>query len=548
VLQYCVLFDNPLENIIPCSNLSPFMEESVPFTVLSVYSTLVVLAFSLIIAGCASTGGIAPHAQRMDATTLDAGAAIRAANTDAQWPAADWWRVYGDAQLNTWIDAALAGSPTLAAAQARVREANAMVGVAQAFMLPQLGGNLSIERQHWADNIYYGPGPLASTTTSDNTATPGLSYHLDLWGKDKNTAARALDAAHARAADARAARLELEVNVVRAYVDLSKNYALLDIAQAMLAEQQKILGYAQRRLHGGLGTQLEVTQAQTPLPEYERQVDACEEAIALNKNQLAALAGKGPGAGDALTRPHLAMTAPVDLPSTLPADLLGHRPDVVAARWLIAAQARGVDVARAGFYPDVNLVAALGGFAAAGTMFQFLHAANGGWTAGPALSLPIFDGGRLRAELGAAAAGYDEAIEQYNQTLVGALKEVSDSVVRIRSLAAQDKEARRSVAVAQRNLSLSEEGWRRGLTDYLNVLVAQTQLLQAQQGVANITAGRLEAHASLVGALGGGTIEATAGPKDAEQLPAHGKDHTLLPPMPAAWLAPAATGAQSQQR
>jgi len=518
----------------------------VPVTVLSAYSTAVVLAFSLIIAGCASTGGIAPQAQRMDAATLDAGAAIRAANADAKWPAANWWHVYGDAQLNTWIETALADSPTLAMAQARVREANAMAGVARSAMLPQLGGNLSIERQRWPDNIYYGPGPLANTMTWNNTAALGLSYHLDLWGKDKNTAARALDAAHARAADERAAQLELEVNITRAYIDLSKNYALLDIAKAMLAEQQKILGYAQRRLKGGLGTQLEVTQAETPLPEYQRQIDACEEAIALNKNQLAALAGKGPGAADALTRPHLAMTAPMDLPSTLPAELIGHRPDVVAARWTIAAQARGVDVARAGFYPDINLLVTLGGFAAAGPMFQFLRAANSGWTAGPALSLPIFDGGRLRAELGAAAAGYDEAVEQYNQTITGALKEVSDAVVRIRSLASQHREARRSVSVAQRNLNLSEEGYRRGLTDYLNVLVAQTQLLQAEQGMANITAGRLAAHASLVAALGGGMMDATASPGDADQLPAHGKHQGLLPPMPAAWLAPAQPGAHAQ--
>ena len=508
------------------------------FTALPARSILAALALPLIIAGCAGTRDIAPHAQRLEVSALDAGAAIRAADVDAQWPTADWWRAYGDGQLDAWIEAAQAGSPTLALAQARVREANAMAGVAQATLLPQLGGQMAINRQHWANNVYYGPAFLADTTTWDNTAAIGLSYHLDLWGKDKNAVERALDNAHARAADERAARLELEVNIVRAYIDLSKNYALFDIATAMLAEQRKILGYAQRRLQGGLGTQLEVTQAETPLPEYERQIDAFREAIALNKNQLAALAGKGPGAGDAIARPHLAISAPMELPSSLPADLIGHRPDVVAARWMVAAQARGVDVARAGFYPDINLLATLGGFAAAGPLFQFLRAANGGWTAGPALSLPIFDGGRLRSELGAAAAGYDEAVEQYNQTIIGALKDVSDAIVRLRSLATQDEEARRSVSVAQRNFDLSEEGYRRGLTDYLNVLIAQTQLLQAQQAVARITAGRLGAHASLVAALGGGAIDATASPKEADQLPAHGKDKSLLPPMPAAWLAP----------
>ena len=219
-------------------------------------AALTVFTLSLIIAGCASTGGIAPQAKSADASALDAGSAIRAANADAQWPASDWWRGYDDPQLNAWIEAAQAGNPSLAIAQARVREARAMAGVAAAGLLPQIGGNMSIQRQHWSDNVFYGPGPLADANTWNNTASLGLSYHLDLWGQDKNAAERALDAAHASAADARAAQLELEVNVTRAYIDLAMNYALLDIAKQTLAQQQKILAYAQRRLAGGIGTQL----------------------------------------------------------------------------------------------------------------------------------------------------------------------------------------------------------------------------------------------------------------------------------------------------
>ncbi len=460
----------------------------------------------------------------MDPSSLDAGAAIRAADADAHWPAADWWRAYGDPQLNTWIESAEAGSPTLAVAQARVREAQSMASVAASALAPQLNGNLSIQRQHWPDNVYYGPGPLSNANTWNNTGTLGLSYHLDLWGRDRNAAERALDLAHVRAADARAAQLELEANVVRAYIDMSMNYALLDIAKGTRDQQQQILTLAQRRLKGGLGTQLEVSQAETPLPDYERQIDSLDEAIALNRNELAALAGKGPGAGDTLTRPQLALTTPAGLPSVLPADLIGHRPDVVAARWSVAAQARGIDVAKADFYPDVDLLGSLGGFAAAGPLFQFLRSANGGWTAGPALSLPIFDGGRLRAQLGVASAGYDEAVGNYDQTIVGALKEIADQVVRMRSLATQAKDAQRSVDVAQRNYALSREGYRRGLTDYLNVLVAQNQLLHAQEGVARIDAERLSAHATLVAALGGGLADPTDGPAAADTLPAHGKN------------------------
>ncbi|TAM01757.1 MAG: efflux transporter outer membrane subunit [Paraburkholderia sp.] len=499
---------------------------------------LTVLTFSSIIAGCASTGDIAPQAKRVDAVQLDAGSAIRAANADAQWPASDWWRSYRDPQLDAWIDAAIAGNPSLGAAQARVREARSMAGVAAAGLLPQINGNMSVQRQQWADNVYYGPGPLAGANTWNNTATLGLSYHLDLWGQDRNSAERALDLAHASAADARAAQLELEVNVTRAYIELSLNYALLDIAQQTLGEQQKILVLAQKRLAGGIGTQLEVSQAQTPLPEYERQVDAVEEAIALGKNQLAALAGKGPGAGESITRPALSLATPAGLPSTLPAELIGHRPDIVAARWTVASQARGIDVARAQFYPNVNLLVSMGGYAAAGPLFQFLKSMSGSWAGGPALSLPIFDGGRLRAQLGAQSAAYDIAVEQYNQTIVTALKEIADEVVRMRSLATQEDDAHRSVEAAQRNFDLATESYRRGLTDYLNVLIAQTQLLRAQESVARIAAERLVAHATLVAALGGGAIDPASGPADAEQLPAHGKATRAVPLAPAALLAP----------
>ncbi|WP_144156676.1 efflux transporter outer membrane subunit [Paraburkholderia sp. BCC1885] len=486
-------------------------------------AALAVLTISLTIAGCSSTGGLAPQDRQTTPSTLDAGAAIRAADTEAQWPAADWWRAYHDPQLNAWIELAEAGNPTLAVAQARVREAQSMAGVARAALAPQVNGSLSLERQHWPDNVYYGPGPLSDANTWDNTGAIGLSYHLDLWGKDKNAAERALDAAHASAADARAAQLELEANVVRAYIGLSLNYALLDIAHATLAQQQQIVDLATRRLKGGLGTQLEVSQAETPVPEYERQIDALEEQIALGRNQLAALAGKGPGAGDPITRPTLALNAPAGLPSALPAELLGHRPDIVAARWTVAAQARGIDVAKANFYPDINLLASLGGEAAAGPLFQFLRAANGAWTAGPAMSLPIFDGGRLRSELGVADAGYDVAVEQYNQAIVSALKDVADQVVRIRSLQTQENDAERSVAAARKNYDLSKEGYRRGLTDYLNVLVAQNQLLRAQEGVARVEAQQLGAHASLMTALGGGLAEPADSPQPDATLPAHGK-------------------------
>ncbi|ALL70301.1 RND efflux system, outer membrane lipoprotein, NodT family (plasmid) [Paraburkholderia caribensis MBA4] len=478
--------------------------------------------FALLMTGCAFVGDHATSQQaQLNPASLDAGAALRSAGDEAQWPDVQWWHEYHDPQLDAWVQAALSGSPTLEIASARVREAEAIASAADATRDPQVTGNLSIQRKHWPANAYYGPGAFDNVETWNNTGTLGFSYNLDLWGRDKNSALSALDIAHERATDERAAALELEVNVVRTYVDLSARFATLNIEKDTLERQRELASLAGRRLKAGLGTQLDLSQAEAPLPDYERRVDATEEQISLDRNRLAALAGKGPGAGEAIGQPRLDLIATFGLPSHLPAELIGHRPDVVAARWAVASTARDIDVAKADFYPNIDLLATVGAYAAGGPLTLFLHPRNGSWTAGPALSLPIFDGGRLRAQLGAASAEYDEAVARYNQTIVTALGEISDQVVRLRSLSTQETEAQRYLQSAETTFQLSEAAYRRGLTDYVNVLIAQTRLLDAQQEVVDVHAEQLSAHASLVASLGGGLAEPGDGPTESGMRPTH---------------------------
>src|SRR5690606_28647566 len=224
----------------------------------------------------------------------------------------------GDAQLNRWIELAAKGNPSLAMAAARVREARAMAGIAESAESLHITGDSSLKRHNWGADQFYGPGALAGTTTWDNSASLGLSYSLDLWGRESNASERALDMAHMSAAEERQAQLELQDNIVRAYIQLSLNYAKRDIVEATLAQQKQLLDLAQRRLQGGIGTHFEVSQAETPLPETHRQIDSLDEAIALSRNQLAALAGKGPGAGAQLQRPTLSLQTALKLPSALP--------------------------------------------------------------------------------------------------------------------------------------------------------------------------------------------------------------------------------------
>ncbi|KPY94365.1 efflux transporter outer membrane subunit [Pseudomonas tremae] len=462
------------------------------------------LALTLIVSGCIGTHGIKPHERLLPAATLATDQAIQHAAVDARWPTAQWWRAYGDAQLDRWVELATLGSPSLAMAAARVRQAKAMAGIAESDESLHIQSNASLQRHDWPNDQFYGPGALADTRTWDNNASLGLSYSLDIWGREQNASERALDMAHVSAAELRQAQLELQENIVRAYIQLALNYARLDIAKAALDQQQQILELAQRRLKGGLGTHFDVSQAETSLPEAHRQIDALQEAIALNRNQLAALAGKGPGLGAGLQRPALSLHSALSLPSALPAELLGQRPDVVAARWQVEAQTRGIDVARASFYPDIDLVGSLSFMATGGGMLEFLTGSKLGYKVGPAISLPIFDGGRLRAELGEASAGYDLAVARYNQTLVTALQSISDQLIRRASMGKQQVFAARSVASAQKTYDIALIAWQRGLTDYLNVLNARTRLFHQQEIQQQVEAARLNAYAGLVVALGGG--------------------------------------------
>ncbi|MFB4393444.1 MULTISPECIES: efflux transporter outer membrane subunit [unclassified Pseudomonas] len=461
-------------------------------------------ALSFTLSGCIGTWGIAPQTHALQANTLSTDQAIREATVDARWPAQQWWRAYRDPQLDHWVSLALLGSPGLAMAAARVREAKAMAGVVESAEKLQANGEATLRRHDWPADQFYGPGALSGAHTWDNNAGIGLSYALDLWGRERNASEQAVDLAHMRVAEARQAQLELQNNLVKVYIQLALHFAQRDIAQAELAQQEQILALATRRLQGGIGTHFEVSQAESALPETHRRIDALNEEIALARNQLAALAGQGPGAGARIERPRLSLAAPLTLPSTLPAELVGQRPDVVASRWQVAAQARGIDVAHAGFFPNVDLVGGLGFMATGGGPLEFITGRKFSYTAGPAISLPIFDGGRLRGQLGVASAGYDMAVARYNQAVVGALKHIADQLVRRESMGEQAHFAAQSVAAAQKTYDIATVAFQRGLTDYLNVLNAQTLLFRQQQLQQQVQAARLSVHAELATALGGG--------------------------------------------
>ena len=453
--------------------------------------------------GCADMGGIAPQAVTLKATQLSTGKAIADASANVAWPAEHWWEALHDEQLNQLVGAALSGNPGLRAAQARVRQAESLAGVARAGTLPRVDATASADRELYSAHSTV-PAPLAGNYAWKNSATLSGSYDLDLWGRNRDALAAALDDARLASAEAQMARLTLETAIVRSYIQLSLDYALQDSVADNLAQRQRILEITRKRRAAGLVSDIDVTNIETTLPAGRRDHEQIGESIALLRNQLAALIGKGPGDGETIARPKLALEdgAGEAVPDTLPAELLGRRPDIAAQRWRVEAAGARVAGAKADFYPNINLAAFVGlqslGFS------RFLESGSQTRGVAPAISLPIFDGGRLRGQLGNQTALYDVAVEQYNGAVVQAMSDVANAAVRMASVRQQDRLARAALDSARRQQRLAEKAYQAGMTDSLNVINAQLTLLNEQQQMAQVASKQLDNYALLMSALGGG--------------------------------------------
>jgi NodT family efflux transporter outer membrane factor (OMF) lipoprotein len=306
-----------------------------------------------------------------------------------------------------------------------------------------------------------------------------LSWDIDFWGRQSALLKQARSHSGAAALDVASARLALSGALAQAYIDLYRNNALADVAERTEAQRQRILEITRRRVQAGLDTNVELREASGAVPEAHVQLLQARAAAALDTHQLAALSGQGAEAYARIQRPTLDPAAILSLPEALPADLLGHRPDVLAARNRIDAARAGKAAAKAAFYPDINLVAFAGTSAIGlGNLFQ---GASGSYGAGPAIHLPVFDAGRLRAEYRGAAAEIDDAVATYNQSVLRAVRETSDQLTLVASLSDQITQQQRSLADAEAAYRLAEERYEAGLASYLTVLNTETAVLSARR-------------------------------------------------------------------
>jgi NodT family efflux transporter outer membrane factor (OMF) lipoprotein len=470
--------------------------------------SLAAMTAALMMAGCVSPQGLNTRAAVSDADQLAATRSFsNVTSTAAAWPRAEWWQQFGDPQLDQLMTEALAGSPTLRIAEARTRKALAFAQSTRASLAPQLNADAQATRERFPEHAMV-PPPYGGSWQTQAQLEATLGYEVDLWGKNRAAYASAVGQAKAAEVDAFAARLALSVNIAQAYAQLQRAFLQLDIAEKTLKEREQIHQLTLDRFDAGIDSRLAVKQTESALPAVREQIAQWQESIGLARNQLAALAGQGPDRGLALARPAAHALAALEVPSVLPAQLLGRRPDIVAQRWRVEASRKDIDVARAQFYPDLNLVAFIG-FQSIG-LPGFLQAASSTLGAGPALTLPLFDGGRLRGNLAGRNADFDVAVETYNQALVDALREVVDQLTSYRSVGEQRRQQQLAEVTAQEAYDLAVQRFREGVGNYLEVLTAEAQLLAQQSLDVDLRARQLGLSINLTRALGGGFDAAAA--------------------------------------
>jgi NodT family efflux transporter outer membrane factor (OMF) lipoprotein len=458
------------------------------------------LAAASALSACAAVPHLGPEPQAKPAASYATAQSFQA--PQAAWPQDGWWRRYGDAQLDTLVDEALRNAPSLVQAEARVRRAQALAEQSRAALLPSLSLNGTIAKQRQSENLGIPPEFVPKGYQPYGRGTANLNWDLDLFGRNRAALAAATSEAEAAQMDAAESRLLLTTNIVSAYADLARLFGERDAQARSLANRQATAQLVAERVLAGSSNEGEARQAQANAAAAAEQLAAIDEDIGIARNRLAALAGEGPDRGLALSAPAASIGTGFALPANLALDLVGRRPDVQAARLRAEAAARRIKVARAGFYPDVN-IAAFVGREALGLDLLKSPTSNIG-SVGAALSLPIFTGGRLEGEYRGARADYDAAVAAYDQTLVQALQEVADAAVSARQLEGRLTQAQAALTAAQDAYRIAEMRYKAGLTNYLSVLTAEDTLITERRTVADLTARTLTVDAALARALGGG--------------------------------------------
>lgn len=456
---------------------------------------LALTACALLLGGCANYSGIFPQALKFDGSTLGGNTVSL-----ADWPKENWWQDFGDPVLGGLIEQSLRDSPSLQAAAARLRRASAMAGQSESARWPQLEASASTTRERFGEHGMI-PPPFAGTTRSTNELQLFAGWELDFFGRNHEALQAALGEVRASEVEQQAARQLLAVNVARGYYTLARLLAQRGVAEQGWQQRMALSNLVERRFKAGIDTAVELESALGAIPQSARDIAALDEQAGLARHALAALIGELPNALDAL-QPTLAATMSLSIPDALPANLLGHRADVVAARWRVEAAVHDMDSSKAMFYPNINL-SVFTGFSAIG-FNHWLDSGSRQPGAGLAISLPIFDADRLRSLYRVSAANLDSAVASYNATLLDALRDAADQLSSLRAVDIQIERQQAVLASAQRSYDLALQRYRADISDRLNVLDVESALIAQRSASIDLQARWLDGHIRLINALGGG--------------------------------------------
>jgi NodT family efflux transporter outer membrane factor (OMF) lipoprotein len=420
--------------------------------------------------------------------------------SDAE-PKGPWWQRFGDPRLDALQAQALAQSPTLSIASARLVQARAVVASTEAGQLPSASLAARVARQRISANrplSNYGT-PNFATVQDDFTPALAVSYEVDLAGRVRRTVEGARASAEQAAADLENTRLLLGTDLATAYFNLRAIDIELDVVARSLELQGRSLEFVRTRHDLGAASGLDVAQQQALLDTTRTQLDLLRRQRGPFEHAVATLTGT-PAPSFRLA-PDLRELVPPPVPLGVPSDVLERRPDVASAERAMAAANAQVGVARAAYYPSITITALGGGESRLfGSLFD---APSLVWSLGASLVQPVFQGGRLDANVEFARANYDATVATYRRVVLTAMQEVEDGITGLASLERADAQARIAVETARRVLELANARYQGGATTYLDVITAQQSLLAAERLAAQLSGQRLLTSVFLIKALGG---------------------------------------------
>lgn len=464
---------------------------------------------ALALTACVGTPKMDASPVMKDAQDYQSAQSLAAATT--QWPEQNWWMAYGDTQLNQLIEEALKDSPDIQKAQGRLISAEGLAQQVGASLYPTLDANASVSGVKQSYNNGVPPAFVPKGIQDTGRATLDFNYEFDFWGKNRASLAAATSQLEATRIDMDQAKLVLSTSIADAYADLAKLYNDLDSANEALKVRQRTVALVKEREENGLENIGRFHQADSLRAAAEAEVEGLNESISLTKNRLAALMGAGPDRGLAIARPAIGKLQPFGLPENLPVNLIGRRPDIVAARMRVESLSKRIEQAKADFYPNINLSAYAGVQSLGLDMLTKSGSSITGF--GPAISLPIFDGNNRKGTFRIARGQYDEAIANYNAAVTKGLQDVADVAVSTKELGLRTAKIKEALDASEKAYEVANNRYKGGLATYIDVLTVEDTLINNRRIYADIRSRAFTLDVALARALGGGFSENTTGNK-----------------------------------